>query len=219
MGNKEIYRFLGCSGTFKGTTINALMRGGRVGYCWPVFSPIKPWKRLGNGVLMGKLRIGDNIDLAGLSLVTLEQNLWQTEHDPDMKTLFIERSVLDNLFYWVKGEGISWATDTVKRKFIKDTREEELQIASRYGWGERKGIILEMLDEDFITNTILSEPTRREWFPGGAQDYLSFQREYINFLREFWGSGSELKLRKIPNAPEYLEKIKKGEIIPSERIN
>ena len=217
--NKEIYRFLGGSGTFKGTTINSLMRGARVGYCWPVFSPIKPWKRLGNGVLMGKLRIGDNIDLAGLSLITLEQNLWQVEHDPEMKTLFIERSVLDNLFYWVKEKEIDWTKDTANRNFIKDVRKEELKIIEKYGWVEKRGIILEMLDENFINNTILSEPTRREWFPGGAQDYLLFQREYINFLREFWGIGSELKLRKIISAPEYLEKIKKGEPIPSERIN
>lgn len=216
--SKEIYRFLGCSGTFKGTTINSLMRGGRVGYCWPVFSPIKPWKRLGNGVLMGKLRLGDNLDLAGLSLVTLEQNLWQTSHDPEMRTLFIERSVLDNLFYWVKDKEIDWHNDTRERNFIRNVRKEELQIASRYEWKETKGIILEMLDEKFIEETILKELTRREWFPGGAQEYLLFQREYIDFLREFWGGSSELKLRKITSATEYLEKIKRGEPIPSERI-
>lgn len=217
--SKSIYRFLGCSGTFKGTTINSLLRGARVGYCWPIFSPIKPWKRLGNGILMGKLRLGDNMDLAGLSLITLEQNLWQVSHDDCMNTLFIERSVLDNLFYWVKDKGIDWRNDTRERNFIRDVRDEELRLTKNYEWKEVRGIILEMLDEDFITQTILSEPTRREWFPEGVKDYLIFQSEYIDFLREFWGTGSELCVRKISNAQEYLEKIKKGEIIPSERIN
>ena len=215
--NKEIYRFLGGSGTFKGTTINSLMKGARVGYCWPVFSPIKPWKKLTEGKLKGYIRQGNNMDLAALSLVTLEQNLWQLDHDIYLKTLFIERSVLDNLFYWCKAEEKDWVKDDDVKNLIRDIRKEELELATKYGWKEKKCIILSMEDPEFIENTILKESTRREWFPT-VGDYLHFQKEYIEFIKKYIGE-TELYLRRIENAPIYLEKIEKGEVIPTERIN
>ena len=217
---KKIFRFLGCSGTFKGTTICGLMRGARLGYCIPVFSPIKPWKRhFGKGgVLEGVLGEGhDNLDLAGLSLVTLEQALWQTRLDPDLNTIFVERSVLDNLFYWCKSTDRFCAKDKETRYFIKKVREEELEIMKKYDVSEFKNTILYMEDTEFIEKEILKEPTRREWFPT-VGDYLHFENEYLEFMKKYLGT-KMLWIRRIGNAVEYLEKIKRGEMMLSEKLD
>lgn len=217
---KKIFRFLGCSGTFKGTTIVNLMRGARLGYCVPVFSPIKPWKRVfGNGgVLEGKLGEGhDNLDLAGLSLVTLEQALWQTELDQDLHTIFVERSVLDNLFYWCKATGMDWAHNKEAKEFIKKVRQEEIDLASKYEVREEKNTVLFLEDPEFVENVILKEPTRREWFPTKG-DYFQFANEYLEFIKKYMGTKT-LWIRRIKNAPEYLEKIKRGDMMMSEKLD
>lgn len=220
MIQRKIYRFLGGSGTFKGTTIVNLMKGARLGYCLPVFSAIKPWKRHSTGALKDYIRVGNNMDLAGLGICILEQGMWQMTLDPDLQTMFVERSILDNLFYWCKENNKNWREDPEVIKEIEKLRKEEIITEMKYNFKEEKNTILSMEDEEFIENEILKEPTRREWFPT-VKDYLDFQLEYIEFIKKFINLGNTLYLRRISNAPMYLETInsnKVGEVWPSEKI-
>lgn len=201
---KHIFRFYGMSGTFKGTSIKAYLKG-REDMALPIFSLPKPWKKLEKGVLRGHIQEGNNMNLAALTLCTLQHTLWVNEaleNGNCFDLLLAERGVLDNMWYWTRKEGSKLSAQE-QESVVSQVRREELRIEEELGWEEWRNLVLIMEDEDFIDSHILSEPTRRQWFPD-VQSYLEAQRDYINFLRKHI---PDLRERRIENAAEYLRKL------------
>lgn len=198
---KRLYRYHGMSGTFKGATIKSLLQGNKLGYTLAVWSMIKPWKKLEDSAFQGLIRKGNNMDLAAMYLCTLENTLRQAAVDPDIEIILSERGVLDNLFYWSKLESVNLPADYIQSVILR-VREEEKQLEERFGFTEMRNTVLVMEDEEFIENHILSEPTRRAWFPD-VKTYLSKQEEYLKFIFRY--GGDKIYERRILNARDYIE--------------
>lgn len=197
---RRIYRYYGMCGTFKATTIQALLQNDPCrGYTLPVWSLPKPWKRLEQGILKGEIEEKNNLTLAALELCTLEGVLMTAALDPDIEFILAERGVLDNLFYWSISKN---HTQEELRTMIEKVRGEEERIEESYGWKEVRNTILVMEDEEFIDSVILSEPSRREWFPD-VKSYLEAQEKYVKFMFK-WLEG-KLAEHRIINARDYIE--------------
>ena len=90
--------------------------------------------------------------------------------------------------------------------FIPKVISEERDIlTSLQPKEELKKVLLVMLDKDFISNTILLEPTRKAIYDN-TDYYLERQRDYVKFT-ETYNNISEVI--EIKNALEYLNNLKK----------
>ena len=181
--------FYGLSGTFKGTTINSLITPDTA----VVWSMIKPWKRLETGIYSGMIERND-LNYALLHLCILEHTLKTT----DKKNILVERGVSDMSYYRMRMyENID---PNASDNWIQKAVEEELRICQ----DPVHKILLVQNDKDFIENVILSEPTRREVFPNGLDDYLMNQESYIKFTERY---NSIDEVITINNAKSYLESL------------
>jgi hypothetical protein len=137
----------------------------------------------------------NDLNYALLHLCILEHTLKTT----DKNNTLVERGVSDMSYYRMKMyENIDPSASDL---WISKSIEEELSICQ--GQAVHK-ILLVQNDRDWIRDVILSEPTRREVFPGGLDEYLKNQDEYIKFTEKY---NSISEVITINNAKSYLESL------------
>lgn len=160
--------FYGMSGTFKLTTIQR-----KYGDTFKILSAIKPHYKMAKTIFNGNRELQD-LDFAMYRLLELSERL------PQVGDCSIERGITDfmhsyqNRSYWKPGIDI--------QKLVEAESET-------FGDTEVKKILMVMKDEDFIQNTILSEPTRKAIYPD-LKTYLSEQDKYVEFTKK-WNLISE----------------------------
>ncbi len=194
--------FYGMSGSFKGVTLSALRDASEVDV-YEIRSMIKPWKDI-MGRIFGTSKAEDHRDYSLLHLCTLKNKLDEIEeYDEESYNLLendilIERGVTDSLYYWTRGKVYGQETIQVIEKAV----QEELDIVS--GYGDVKKTLLVNKDKDFIRDVVLREPHRSQVFPGGVDDYLHQQEDYIAFTGRY-NKITEVKV--IENARDYIESL------------
>lgn len=177
--------YYGMSGTFKSITLDKRQKETNYSVCR---SLIKTWKDMEK--ILGEYRPEYNdLNYALLHLCTLK-NISSTTSD-----LLVERGVTDAVFYRIKkgfGVGVMNIKELVKKEleFCGDSNPEKILLINK--------------DIDFIRDVILSEPHRRDAFPGGVEDYLREQEDYIKFTSEY---NQITDVRTITNAQEYIESL------------
>ena len=188
------------SGSFKGATLSALHDDVNV---YEIRSMIKPWKDI-MGRIFGTSKPEDHRDFTLLHLCTLKNKLEEvSEFDEESynlldNTFLVERGVTDSLYYWTRGK--IYGQETIQ--IIEKAVQEELDIVS--GYGEIEKILLVNKDKDFIRDVVLREPHRSQVFPGGVEDYLHQQEDYIAFTSRY-NDITEVKV--IENARDYIESL------------
>ena len=181
--------FYGMSGAFKGTTIQHFKNldpGSKV-----LSSKNKLWKGFESNLFPGMIE-KSHLNLALLHLCNLS-----TIDGSFAGNILIERGVTDPIFYQVMDcpnllRNPSW---------IEKAVQEELKLLPE----EPKKILLIQKDRDFIENTVLSEPTRREIFEN-ADIYLEKQDLYVNFTKRF---NKISEIVEIDCAAKFLEELDK----------
>lgn len=184
---KKIKFFYGLSGTFKTATITAEKEN----YLNPpvVWSMIKLWKDLENGVFYGKIE-PNHLNFALLHMCCLGKELKSQEGKEDA-VILSERGVSDPLFYYRNGEEENWFDNVVKK---------EIELCRNY---EIEKVLLIQKDEKFIDEVVLKEPHRRAIFPS-VSEYLKKQEEYIRFTEKY---NSITKKIEITNAEDYIKSL------------
>ena len=192
--SRSIRFYYGLSGTFKTTTIKTKLGTGDD----VLWSGIKRWKIWEKDVLMGKNNPSDlNFALLHLSrLSDLEFNIAK-----DDSTLFIERGVSDMLFYWLRNNP-ACKEETIITNLI----EEELRVSKKSAGGDREPekILLVQRDYDFVRDVVFKEPSRSKCFPGGIEEYIDTQNQYIDFTKKY---NKITSIVEINNAKEYLRSL------------
>lgn len=186
--------YYGLSGTFKGTTIKSQLNSNTI----PVWSMIKTWKRLETGIFSGLVSRNDlNYALQHLCLLEYVIN-----NNYDNKTILVERGVSDMSYYRMKMyESVD---PNASDEWIKKSIREELKICQILKGQTIHKILLIQNDKDWIRDVILKEPTRREVFPGGLDEYLKNQDEYIKFTEKY---NSIDEIITINNSRSYIESL------------
>ena len=188
------------SGSFKGATLSALHDDVNV---YEIRSMIKPWKDI-MGRIFGTSKPEDHRDFTLLHLCTLKNKLEEVSEINEESynlldnTFLVERGVTDSLYYWTRGK--IYGQETIQ--IIEKAVQEELDIVS--GYGEIEKILLVNKDKDFIRDVVLREPHRSQVFPGGVEDYLHQQEDYIAFTSRY-NNITEVKV--IENARDYIESL------------
>ena len=188
------------SGSFKGATLSALHDDVNV---YEIRSMIKPWKDI-MGRIFGTSKPEDHRDFTLLHLCTLKNKLEEVSEINEESynlidnTFLVERGVTDSLYYWTRGK--IYGQETIQ--IIEKAVQEELDIVS--GYGEIEKILLVNKDKDFIRDVVLREPHRSQVFPGGVEDYLHQQEDYIAFTSRY-NDITEVKV--IENARDYIESL------------
>jgi hypothetical protein len=136
---------------------------------------IKSWKDLETGIYSGMITRND-LNYALLHLCILEHELKYNNH----KNTLVERGVTDMAYY--KMRIIENFGNTVDDSWIIDSVKKELELCNNE---VPQKILLVQKDTNFIKDTILKEPTRKEVFPGGLDDYLENQERYIEFTKKY----------------------------------
>lgn len=193
--------FYGMSGAFKGVTLSAECEISEDAV-FEIRSMIKPWKDI-MGRIFGTAKPEDHRDYALLHLCTIKNVLYGADdecpsvsYDLLPRTILVERGVTDSLYYWLRDK--IFGQD--EKETIEKAVEEELNLLS--GHGDIKKILLVNQDRDFIENVVLREPHRSGVFPGGIEQYLKEQENYISWTSR-WNDIDEV--REIKSAREYIE--------------
>lgn len=192
--------FYGMSGAFKGVTLSAEYVASEADV-YEIRSMIKPWKDI-MGRIFNTTKTEDHRDYALLHLCTMRNVIEEIdEYSIDSynlleKTILIERGVTDPLYYWLRGKVFGQNEEEIIERAV----QEELDIIS--GYGDIKKILLVNQDKDFIRDVVLQEPHRSGVFPGGVEQYLKEQEDYISWTAR-WNNINEV--REIKNAREYIE--------------
>lgn len=174
---KFIKFYYGMSGSFKATTIEAEITNSKTTSI-PMWSEIKSWKHWENTIFNRKNN-PNNINLGLLHLCRLKDYIHNYKSIIDT-TLYVERGISDMMFYW------SGLNDVIENEdIIKSAVQEEEFICEQNSYYSPSKILLIQKDIDFISNVILTEPTRKECFPGGVQEYLEAQERYIEFTKKY----------------------------------
>ena len=183
--------YYGLSGTFKGTTIKAELE--KRNDCKVVWSMIKSWKNLETGIYSGMIDRND-LNYALLHLCILEHTI---KNMAENSQILVERGVTDMAYYrTLMYDRFLDSDDT----WIKNSVAQELSICKE----RPEKILLIQNDYDFIKNEVLKEPTRKEVFPGGLDDYLKNQEMYIEFTKKYNDITDTIVIN---NAKEYIEKL------------
>ena len=193
--SRSVKIYYGLSGTFKGTTIDCYLKSGDT----VLNSGIKQWKYWENS-LLGGLNNPSDLNYALLHLSRLKD--MKFDLTKDSSTLHVERGVSDMLFYWLLSNPTYENSETLIRNLI----EEEISVSMVAGGdiSEPKKILLVQKDYEFVRNVVLNEPTRRERFLGGVDDYMLSQDRYIEFTKKF---NKISEIIEITNARDYLRSL------------
>lgn len=192
--------FYGMSGAFKGVTLMA-ERDASEDEVFEIRSMIKPWKDI-MGRIFDTTKPEDHRDYALLHLCTIKNVVDEIDeystgaYDLLEKTILVERGVTDPLYYWLRGKIFGKETEEIIEKAV----QEELDLLQ--GYGNIRKILLINQDRDFIENVVLKEPHRSGVFPGGIDQYMKDQEDYIAWTSR-WNNINEV--REIKSAREYIE--------------
>lgn len=190
------------SGAFKGVTLSAECVASEVDV-FEVRSMIKSWKDI-MGRIFNTTKAEDHRDFSLLHLCLLKSKIedigeyCENSYNLLPKDILVERGVTDSFYYWTRGKIIG----REQEEMIQRAVEEELDIIK--GFGDVKKILLVNKDKEFIRNIVLSEPHRSAVFPGGLDDYLRQQDDYISFTGRY---NDITEVREIPSAKEYIESL------------
>ena len=188
------------SGSFKGVTLSA-EREISEDVVFEIRSMIKPWKDF-MGRIFDTSKPEDHRNYTLLHLCTIENILGGIDEEAALsydllpRTILVERGVTDSLYYWLREKIFGQE----EKESIEKAVEEELNLLG--GHGEIKKILLVNQDRDFIENVVLREPHRSGVFPGGIEQYLKEQENYISWTSR-WNNINEV--REIKSAREYIE--------------
>ena len=193
--SRSVKIYYGLSGTFKGTTIDCSLKSGDT----VLNSGIKQWKYWENS-LLGGLNNPSDLNYALLHLSRLKDMKFDLTEDST--TLHVERGVSDMLFYWLLSNPTYKNSETLIRNLI----EEEISVSMVAGGdiSEPTKILLVQKDYEFVRDVVLNEPTRRERFLGGVDDYMLSQDRYIEFTKKF---NKISEIIEITNARDYLRSL------------
>ena len=192
--------FYGMSGSFKGVTLSA-EREISEDMVFEIRSMIKPWKDI-MGRVFGTTKPEDHRDYVLLHLCTIENILGGMDEEASLsynllpRTVLVERGVTDSLYYWLRDKIFGKSEEEIIERAV----EEELNLLS--GHGDIKKSLLVNQDRDFIKDVVLREPHRSGVFPGGVEQYLKEQENYISWTAR-WNKINEV--REIKSAREYIE--------------
>lgn len=165
--------YYGMCGTFKATTIKKELKS--MLDCTPIWSMIKPWKEFETTIFKGMVD-RNNLNFAILHLCMLESNL---KSDLYSKHYLIERGISDMDFYQSK------LITTDNDDWIKNSVKAESDIILRRTGITAQKILMIQNDPDFISRVVLKEKSRAEMFPGGVDDFLKAQEDYIEFTKKY----------------------------------
>lgn len=190
------------SGSFKGVTMTAEDIASD-GCIKKVRSMIKVWKDLEGRIFLDtKPEDHRNFALLHLSLLQNMMDEVRLHRDPEIKfypaDINIERGVSDPFYYYLRGK--IYGRDT--EEIIERAVDEEMRIVDYFG--DIKKILLVNKDREFIKNVVLLEPHRSQVFPGGVDDYLKQQDDYISFTARY---NKITEVREIDNARDYIERL------------
>lgn len=193
--SRSVKIYYGLSGAFKGTTIDCSLKSGDT----VLNSGIKQWKYWENS-LLGGLNNPSDLNYALLHLSRLKD--MKFDLTKDSTTLHVERGVSDMLFYWLLSNPTYENSETLIRNLI----EEEISVSMVAGGdiSEPTKILLVQKDYEFVRDVVLNEPTRRERFLGGVDDYMLSQDRYIEFTKKF---NNISEIIEITNARDYLRSL------------
>lgn len=184
--------FYGISGTFKTTTVNSILNSGQD--CVAIKSMIKTWKDLEQGIFNGLIDYND-LNYALLHLCILK-------HEIDKKAaenILVERGVSDMFYFMLRNN----PSLKIENEVIQDAVRKEEELCKDLGV---KKILLVQKDIEFIENYVLKDPIRQATFPGGLDQYLRNQEDYVDFTKKFNNSALVIE---IENAQKYLDKLGK----------
>lgn len=182
-----IDNYFGISGTFKGTTIKSRLKNENRSLA--MYTDIKKWKSY-------EKRFGlpiSNLNYAALHLIRLK-NYIKDIPQLDIDTLLVERGVSDMIFY-------QEMSGSVDKELINDLLNEERTILGQDLDYKPNCILLIQEDTYFIKNIILKEKTRSDCFPGGVDEYLRNQEDYVNFTKKY---NNISKVIEIKDAEKYI---------------
>jgi hypothetical protein len=184
--------FYGMSGTFKTTTVNSILNSGQD--CVAVKSMIKTWKDLEQGIFNGLIDYND-LNYALLHLCILK-------HEIDKKAaenILVERGVSDMFYFMLRNNpGLD-----IKNEVIQNAVRKEEELCKDLGV---KKLLLVQKDIEFIENDVLKDPIRQATFPGGLDQYLKNQKDYVDFTKMF---NSSVLVIEIKDAYKYLSELGK----------
>lgn len=180
--------YYGLSGTFKTSTI--MSERSSIDNALVVWSMIKRWKDLESSVFDGMTKITD-LNFAMLHLCNLENTI---KNEP--KNILVERGITDMLYYWLRQNKYNG-----KSNWIVELVKKELDLCENK---DIEKVLLIQSDVNFIKNVILKEKTRAAVFPGGVDEYLKEQEEYINFTKQY---NNITNIVEITNAETYLKNL------------
>lgn len=187
-----IKQYYGMSGCFKRTTIQAGINGDKNKIA--LWSDIKPWKHYEKLMNLEQ----NDLNYAALHLCKLKNFIYDIPFSKDfIKTILVERGVSDMLFYWSKKNGED------EKIFNKILKEEDV-IVEQNSYYTAEKILLIQKDIDFIKDVVLKEKTRSDCFPGGVEDYLKQQEEYINFTQKY---NKITSIINIKDAEKYIKDL------------
>ena len=188
------------SGSFKGVTLTA-ERDLSEDEVFEIRSMIKPWKDI-MGRVFNTSKQEDHRDYTLLHLCTIKNVMDEVDeysmsaYDLLDKTILVERGVTDSLYYWLREKVFGKSEEEIIQRAV----QEELSLLQ--GYGDIEKILLVNQDRDFIENVVLKEPHRSGVFPGGIEQYLKEQEDYIAWTSR-WNDIDEV--REIKSAREYIE--------------
>ena len=175
---KEVTFYYGISGTFKTTTIEAELKKEYKLKAEAMWSGIKYWKSLEEGIFDGLIPYSD-LNYAILHLERLRDKVWSVD-SPGY--LFVERGISDMLYYWVR-EQEKQGKGEISRTWLETVLKEEDKLVEQNSYHTPQKVLLVQKDVDFIKDAIIGGP-RGKFFPGGLEDYLEQQEQYIKFTKE-----------------------------------
>lgn len=164
------------SGTFKATTINTEISNLIRPYIF-MNSAIKPWKEWEKN-LFHELNRPNDLNLGLLHLCRLSDYV-RGSLNKDIEIMYVERGISDMMFYWS-----DLKDSEPNENMVMDAVKQESSICKEGNYVPVKTLLVQK-DQKFISEVILREPSRRERFPGGVEQYLEAQDRYVEFTRKY----------------------------------
>lgn len=189
----RVRQYYGISGTLKGTTIESELKFRNKDKLTTVSigTDIKFWKSFEDELRLDK----NDMNYAAQYLCKLKDFIYDVPFDKSVEMILVERGISDMLFYWSNKNGID-------EKLIKNSLHLEDMLIEQNSYYTSEKILLIQKDIDFIKDVVLKEKTRSDCFPGGVEEYLRKQEDYIKFTEKY---NNIDKIIKIKDAEKYIK--------------